>query len=158
MPDMRIEPATREDLPLMAELLTDLFSGEPDFVPDLEKQMHGLRLILEQPNRGRIFVLRNNMRIIGMSNLLFTISTAEGGFVILLEDLIVHGDHRGQGHGSRLLDHAVEFARAKQFSRITLLTTRGEGRLVSFYRKHNFKESEMVTMRRVLLPESDPSP
>ena len=150
MSDLRIEPATLEDLPLMAELLGDLFAHEPDFHPDTEKQMRGLRLILEQPNRGRIFVLRNNLRIIGMINLLFTISTAEGGFVIILEDLVIHADHRGQGHGSRLLHHAIAFAREKRFVRITLLTHRGEGRLVEFYRRHGFFESEMVAMRLLL--------
>ena len=99
-------------------------------------------------------MLRNNLRIIGMINLLFTISTAEGGFVIMLEDLVVHAEHRSQGHGSRLLHHAMAFAREKQFLRITLLTHRGEGRLVEFYRKHGFFESEMVTMRLLLGPGS----
>lgn len=150
MSDLRIEPATLEDLPLLADLLADLFAHEPDFHPDQAKQMRGLELILEQPNRGRIFVLRNNLRIVGMINLLFTISTAEGGFVIVLEDLVIHADHRGQGHGSRLLEHAIAFAKEKQFLRITLLTHRGEGRLVEFYRKHGFFESEMVTMRLLL--------
>jgi len=152
MPDLRIEPATLEDLPLLAELLADLFSHEPDFRPDYEKQMRGLRLILEQPNRGRIFVLRDNLRIIGMINLLFTISTAEGGFVVVLEDLVIHADHRAQGHGARLLRHAIDFAREKNFLRITLLTHRGDGSLVEFYRKHGFKQSEMVTMRLLLAP------
>src|SRR2546427_13110220 len=98
-----------DDLPQLVDLLVDLFTQEADFTPDRDKQMRGLRLILEQPNRGRIFTLRNNSSIIGMVNLLFTISTAEGGFVILLEDLVVKKDHRRQGFGSRLLHHAVEF-------------------------------------------------
>lgn len=152
MPDLRIEPATLEDLPLMAELLADLFAHEPDFHADQAKQLRGLRLILEQPNRGRIFVLRNSSRIIAMVNLLFTISTAEGGFVIMLEDFVVHADHRGQGHGARLLRHVVDFARRKNFLRITLLTHRGDGRVVEFWRRHGFVESEMVTMRLLLDP------
>jgi GNAT superfamily N-acetyltransferase len=150
MPDLRIEPATLEDLPLMSELLADLFAAEPEFTADQAKQMRGLRLILEQPNRGRIFVLRNNTRIIGMINLLITISTAEGGFVLLLEDLVVHADHRGQGHGGRLLQHAIDFAQEKAFLRITLLTHRNDERVVEFYRRHGFVASEMMIMRRVL--------
>ena len=152
MPDLRIEPATLEDLPLMAELLAELFAAEPEFTADQAKQMRGLRLILEQPNRGRIFVLRNSSRIIGMINLLITISTAEGGFVLLLEDLVIHGDHRGQGHGGRLLNHAVEFAREKGFLRITLLTHRDDERVVAFYRRHGFVSSEMMIMRLLLAP------
>src|ERR1700704_6227100 len=105
-----IEQATLEDLPQLTDLLVDLFAHEGDFRPDRVKQMRGLRLILEQPNRGRIFVLRQNGFILGMTNLLFTISTAEGGFVILLEDLVVHHDFRKLGFGDKLLTHAIEYA------------------------------------------------
>src|ERR1700688_5272273 len=118
----RIEPATIEDLPLRAGFLMELFSQERDFRPDYNNQMRGLRLILEQPSRGRIFVLRSANKIIGMINLLFTISTAEGGFVILLEDLIVARHFRGQGMGRELLKSAMEYAKQKNFLRITLLT------------------------------------
>ena len=51
-----IEQATLEDLPQLVDLLHELFTFEGDFVPNRGKQMRGLRLILEQPNRGRIFV------------------------------------------------------------------------------------------------------
>jgi hypothetical protein len=64
-----IEPASLEDLPQLADLLADLFSHEADFRPDHEKQMRGLRLILEQPNRGRIFVLRAGDRIMGIAQI-----------------------------------------------------------------------------------------
>ena len=110
MPDLRIEPATLDDLSELTELLHDLFTQEADFTPDREKQLRGLRLILEQPSRGRIFVIRNERMIVGMINLLITISTAEGGFVLVLEDLVIHRDHRNQGFGSRLLMHALDFA------------------------------------------------
>jgi GNAT superfamily N-acetyltransferase len=156
MPDQPlIEPATLDDLPQLADLLFDLFSHEADFIPDRDKQLRGLRLILEQPNRGRIFVLRTGHRIIGMINLLITISTAEGGFVLILEDLVVHSDHRGQGYGGRLLEHALDYARSKGFLRITLLTDKMENRPREFYEQHGFRQSGMVPMRYYFTPHGD---
>jgi len=146
----RIEPATIEDLPLLTELLMDLFRQEPDFRPDYSNQMRGLRLILEQPSRGRIFVLRTANQILGMINLLFTISTAEGGFVIILEDLIIHQNFRGQGFGSELLKYALEYAKQKDFLRITLLTDLVNDQSRAFFEKHGFQRSEMVPMRLYL--------
>lgn len=142
-----IEQATLEDLPRLTDLLVDLFENERDFKPDRAKQMRGLRLILEQPNRGRIFVLRHNGMILAMINLLFTISTAEGGFVILLEDLVVDSEHRHHGFGTQVLDHALNYAREKEFLRITLLTDRMEAEAQAFYKKHGFIESNMIPMR-----------
>jgi GNAT superfamily N-acetyltransferase len=153
MSELRIEPATLDDLSELTELLMDLFSQEEDFSPDHDKQLRGLRLLLEQPSRGRIFVLRNHKQIIGMINLLITISTAEGGFVLLLEDLVIRNQHRGQGYGSRLLNHAISFARQKNFLRITLLTDRPEASR-RFYLKHGFQESGMIPMRLYLAHDS----
>jgi GNAT superfamily N-acetyltransferase len=143
----RIEAATIEDLPSLARLLMDLFATEPDFRPDYNAQIRGLRLILEQPSRGRILVLRSAAQIIGMINLLFTLSTAEGGFVILLEDLVIHKDFRGQGFGSELLKYATDYARKKDFLRITLLTDRLREESIAFFEKHGFQRSDMVPMR-----------
>ena len=154
MSDVAIEPAIAEDLDELSSLLGELFSEESDFRPNKEKQLRGLRLIFEQPNRGRVFVLRRDRSIVGMINLLFTISTAEGGFVILLEDLVIHKEYRGHGYGSMLLEYAIEFARQKNFKRITLLTDRPELRSQSFFRKHGFYESPMLPMRLLLPAES----
>ena len=74
----RVEMATLDDLPALTELVMGLFSTSGDFKPDRELQERGLRLILEQPSRGRIAVVRNNDQIFGMVNMLFTISTARG--------------------------------------------------------------------------------
>jgi GNAT superfamily N-acetyltransferase len=137
MPDqLFIEPATVEDLPQLTDLLYGLFSQETDFIPNRDKQMRGLRLIL-----------RSGSKIIGMINLLITISTAEGGFVLILEDLVIHCDHRGQGYGGRLVEHALGYARAKGFLRVTLLTDKLENRAHAFYEHHGFHKSGMVPMR-----------
>lgn len=150
MDEPHIEQATLEDLPQLTDLLFDLFTQEADFVPNRAKQMRGLRLILEQPNRGRIFVVRQNGTILGMINLLFTISTAEGGSVILLEDVIVHREHRGRGVGEKLLAHSIEYAKKKDFARITLLTDRLNEQGQRFFKAHGFIESKMIPLRLIL--------
>ncbi len=153
MSDVVIEPATFEDLDELSGLLGELFSEESDFRPNKEKQLRGLRLIFEQPNRGRVFVLRYDRTIVGMINLLFTISTAEGGFVIVLEDLVVHKAFQGKGYGSRLLEYAIQFAKQKHFLRITLLTDRPELRSQNFFKRYGFVESAMIPMRLLLPPD-----
>jgi GNAT superfamily N-acetyltransferase len=126
-----------------------LLASEEDFRADQSKQQHGIRMILEQPSRGRIFVLRNDHFIIAMVNLLFTISTAEGGPVVLMEDVIVHPMHRGQGYGSKLLKYAIQFAKDKKFRRITLLTDKISAESQRFFQKHGFTFSHMIPMRLV---------
>src|SRR5438045_9630685 len=85
--------------------------------------------------------------MVGIINLLFTISTAEGGFVMLLEDLVVHKQYQGKGYGSKLLQHAIDFAKKKNFLRITLLTDRPENVAQAFFREHSFVDSSMIPMR-----------
>src|SRR5436309_3408375 len=150
-----IEPATEADLDELSELLGELFAQESDFRPDKDRQLRGLRLIFEQPSRGRVFVLRCDGAIVGMINLLFTISTAEGGFVMLLEDLVVHKKYQDKGYGSKLLNHAIDFATKKNFLRITLLTDRPENLAQEFFRRHGFVESSMIPMRLWVTPQSE---
>ena len=154
MSDVVIEPAIFEDLDELSNLLGELFSQEQDFRPNKQKQLQGLRLIFEQPNRGRVFVLRRDGTIVAMINLLFTISTAEGGFVILLEDLVVHDSYRGHGYGSQLLQYAIDLAKQKKFLRITLLTDRPELRSQNFFKRHGFHESHMLPMRLLIIQDN----
>lgn len=145
-----MEPATIEDLQELVRLVGELMELQEDFVLDREAHKRGIALILEQPKRGRIFVLRNDDRIFGMVNLLFTISTAMGGLVILLEDFVIHPDHRGQGYGSMLLDYVADFAKNKGFKRITLLADKMGSESQNFFKNEGFDYSSMIPMRRVI--------
>ncbi len=147
----RVEMATLDDLPQLTELVMDLFSmSSGDFTPDREVQERGLRLVLEEPSRGRIAVVRNNDQIFGMVNMLFTISTARGGFVILMEDVVIHPHHRGQGYGTLLMNYVLEFAKQKEFLRVTLLTDKISAEAQEFFHKQGFEYSNMIPMRRLI--------
>ncbi len=152
--ETRVEVATLDDLAELAELVMDLFSmSSGDFQADRETQERGLRLILEQPSRGRIVVVRNDDQIFGMVNMLFTISTARGGFVILMEDVVIHPHHRGQGYGSMLLKYVQRFATQKKFLRITLLADKISAGSQDFFRNRGFNYSNMVPMRCLIEEE-----
>jgi GNAT superfamily N-acetyltransferase len=139
--------AQLQDLNGLADLTAELFALEHDFRPDREKQLRGLRLILENPDRGRIFVLRDGEQLLGMANALFTVSTAEGGMVILLEDVIVAQSHRRLGLGAQLVEHVLHWAREHGFLRVTLLTDWDNAAALRFYRRLGFARSQMAVLR-----------
>lgn len=144
---LQVTEATPDDIPRLCELLALLFAQEAEFQPDPSKQAAGLRKIITQPEVGRILVLREGDAVIGMVNLLFTVSTALGGRVAVFEDMIVDPAHRGGGAGSQLLQAAIESARAAGCLRITLLTDRGNADAQRFYARHGFEPSVMLPMR-----------
>ena len=135
------------DLEQLVALLGLLFEDEEEFAPDADKQRRALQAILSDPGVGRTFVAREGERIVAMANLLYTVSTAEGGRAALFEDLVVLPERRGRGIGSALLRHVIDAARKEGLTRITLLTDRGNKRAQALYRKVGFVASTMTAMR-----------
>lgn len=146
----QITAATAADIPQLCTLLAILFTQEADFRPDVDKQSAGLRQIIEHPEIGHILVLREGKSIIGMVNLLFTVSTACGGKAALLEDMIVRPERRGDGLGRKLMEAAVKLALQQGCLRITLLTDRANDAAIRFYMRHGFGMSAMMPLRLAL--------
>ncbi|MBZ0091189.1 MAG: GNAT family N-acetyltransferase [Sulfuricellaceae bacterium] len=152
-----IGPADSRDIPGLVALLGELFGQEADFRPDRDKQTRALRLILSNPERGRLFVLRDGSQVVGMANALITVSTAEGGPVVLLEDVIVSEPYRDSGLGGKLIDHVLEWAEQEGLLRVTLLTDRSNRGALRFYQRQGFRRSSMVVLRRPLAADTDVS-
>jgi GNAT superfamily N-acetyltransferase len=148
-----IDFATVGDLEDMADLLGELFALERDFSPDRARQLAGLRLILDDPGAGRLFVLRVEGRVAGMANALISVSTAEGRRVAVLEDVIVGAAYRGRGLGRRLVEHIAAWAAAHGLPRITLLADQGNAAALAFYERLGFALSEMRVLRKSIAPD-----
>jgi len=148
--NIRIDFATFADLEALADLLAELFALERDFQPDREKQLRGLRLILDNAQIGRLFVLRVDGEIAGMANALITVSTAEGVPVVLLEDVIVKAPWRGRGLGHRLLASVLDWAGEAGIPRVTLLADSDNAGALCFYERLGFAPSTMRVLRRTL--------
>ena len=147
---MRVELAAISDIPRLAELLAILFSQEVEFEPDRALQERGLRAIIDNPAAGQILVLRDDEDIWGMVSLLYLVSTALGGRVAILEDMVVAPERRSRGGGAMLLTAATDFARRADCLRITLLTDRSNVAGQRFYARHGFTASTMLAMRLLI--------
>jgi GNAT superfamily N-acetyltransferase len=150
MQEIAIDFAQAGDLEAMTRLLAELFAQEADFRPHPEKQRRGLRMILDNPALGRLFVLRVNGAVAGMANGLITVSTAEGATAMLLEDVIVGAPYRGRGLGRRLIEHVIAWAQASGMARVTLLTDADNYRAQATYGRLGFSPSAMRVLRRPL--------
>jgi len=146
---MVISTATHADIPALCDLLTELFSQEAEFTPDPDTQRRGLSLILSSPEIGTILIARpeQHARALGMVSLLYTVSTALGERVALLEDMVVAGSARDAGIGSMLLKEAIATARAAGCARLTLLTDATNEPARRFYLRHGFQPSPMIPLR-----------
>lgn len=147
---MTIRCATERDIPGCAELLDLLFSQEQEFTPDRAVQERGLSMIVNDSSAGKLFVCERDGKIVGMVNLLFTVSTALGCRVAILEDMVVSPAHRNAGIGSGLIGHACDWAKREGFGRITLLTDGDNEAAQRFYVSKGFDRSEMTVFRKRL--------
>ncbi len=142
-----IDLATVSDTPALSALLSILFTQEAEFQPDTVAQQRGLNAILSDPALGEILVARQNGQIVGMVNVLYSISTALGARVALLEDMVVAPAMRGSGLGSQLLVAAIEHAKQRGCLRLTLLTDADNYAAQAFYQKQGFEKSSMIPLR-----------
>ena len=151
---MTIRKATLDDVKGITKLLYHLFTQEAEFVFDKKLHKKALRKIIRDNSIGEIFVIVKNDKIVGCVNILYTISTALGGTVAILEDMIIAPKYRGKSLGSKLLKHTIKYLTKKQIQRITLLTDKDNYKAHQFYEKLHFSPSEMIVYRQLLTNNS----
>lgn len=147
---MQIRKATLKDIEALSKLLSELFAQEVEFVPNEKSQQKGLRKIIKDKNVGHIFVATKHGKLIAMTNLLYTISTALGGKVGIIEDVIVTSEHRGKGVGKAILGYVIEYAKRKKLKRLTLFTDSENFQAHGFYQMQGFHLSSMVQFKKSL--------
>ncbi len=145
---MQLREAKVDDISELCELLNYLFEQEEEFKPNTETQSEGLRKIITQSDVGVIIIATDSDKIIGMVNLLYTVSTALGGRVAILEDMVVSPKARGKSVGSKLMKYSLDLAKQNSCKRITLLTDYDNDGAHRFYQRHGFSRSSMVAFRK----------
>lgn len=142
-----IRAAVLEDIQSLTALLETLFSIEEDFIFNETLQRRGLQMMLDNA-RGCILTAEVAGSIIGMCSGQLTVSTAEGGPALLIEDVVVHEDWRGQGVGRRLMEGIENWAGKNKSARLQLLADRNNASALSFYKNLGWKTTDLICLRK----------
>lgn len=143
-----IRRARNSDIPSLIRLLEILFSIETDFRIDESKQRTGLEMMLNDEMNRCIMVAEKDLKVIGMCTAQLLVSTAEGGYVALIEDVVVSKEHRGEGIGSDLLLAVERWAAAKGVKRLQLLADRNNILALDFYKKMSWNNTQLICLHK----------
>ena len=143
-----IRRADKPDISSMLKLLKILFSLETDFSFDELSQQKGLEIMLEDRLNRCIMVAELDQQIMGMCSAQILVSTAEGGMVALIEDLVVEDARRGQGIGKELLFFIEEWATARGVRRLQLLADCSNTPALAFYQEMNWKSTQLICLHK----------
>jgi GNAT superfamily N-acetyltransferase len=147
--EITIRPARLDDIPRMCDLLGDLFSVEADFKVDVVKQVKGHSMLVGDPS-GRAFVgvaVADNC-IAGMATVQTLFSTAEGGRVGIVEDVIVDKRFRCRNIGTLLIERIIAWSREQGLSRLQLLADRENHQALNFYNSRGWDFTNLICLRK----------
>jgi GNAT superfamily N-acetyltransferase len=154
--ELVLRPAQTADIPALCNLLHVLFTLESDFQPDRAKQAQALQLLIDKANANPqqpacvVWVAEQDGHVVGMCSVQILISTAEGGEVGLVEDVIIDAACRKQGIGQKMLQHLETWAAKRGLTRLQLLADAHNHCAIAFYERHNWVKTQLLAMRKSL--------
>jgi len=134
----------------MADLLTELFTLEEDFESRPERQRAGLEALLADSRRAAVLVADAGSGPVGMATMQTVISTAEGGPVGWVEDVVVSTPWRRAGVGTILLEGVEAEARHRGLIRLQVVAQEDHIAARRFYTARGWRETSLGVLRRGL--------
>lgn len=144
---MEIRDASHSDLPGILLLIEELFSIEADFEFDKAKAEKALNILLRTPGAS-VIVACENETILGLCTMQTLISTAEGGPVGLVEDMVISKAYRRKGIGSQLLSALEQRASANGLLRLQLLADKNNLPALDFYVRNKWSSTQLICLRK----------
>lgn len=143
MNEIIVKEAVEGDSLILAEMINKLFDIEKDFKSNISNQVNGIKMLVNKED-AVVFKAVYEDKIIGMVTGQLVVSTASGGYSVLLEDLFVEPDFRLVGAGKKLLKSLISWAHQKGARRIQLVADETNSSAGSFYTSMGFSPSRMA--------------
>lgn len=130
-----IRPATKNDVPVILELIRALATYEraPDEVIATEQGLS--EVLFGKKPAAEVLLALEDQRPVGFALFFHNFSTWLGRPGLYLEDLFVRPEDRGKGYGRALLVHLAKIARERGCGRMEWAVLDWNEPAINFYRK-----------------------
>ena len=132
---IQISEAKKADIEAILKLQTQIYR--------VDSLASNSRQVLEdqlQDTTCSILVAKLENEIIGTATIYFIDVAARGRQYAFLEGLVIHEDHRGNGHGTTFFKKCLEIAKAKNCYKILFTSGMDRQDAHKFYEKLGFKK------------------
>ena len=149
-----IERALPTDLDDLIVLMRQYYA-EDRLEFDPRRARTALAGLLDTPEYGAVWVLRDDGQMVGYLALCVGYSLEFGGRDAFVDELYVARGYRDKGWGTRLVETALETARASGVQAMHLTVERGNRRAVELYKRLGFelREAGLMSLRLPPAPE-----
>ena len=149
MMDITVRKAALNDLDAMVELMVQLLALEGDYAIDEARLRKGISMIIES-DMSDFFVAEADGTVAGMCCLHRFISTVQGSFAGVIEDVVVSDSFKGMGIGSMMMNHMQKYAGQNGMTRLQLQVVKDNEPARSLYEKHGWEKTSYVGYRKYI--------
>ncbi|MFE5258176.1 GNAT family N-acetyltransferase [Streptomyces coelicoflavus] len=142
MGDLEIRPTTAEDIPAVVAMLADDPLGAQRESPgDLGPYMAAFERLRTDPNQHLVVAVREG-RVVGTLQLTIVPGLSRRGAIrSIVEGVRVHGDERGSGLGTQLIEWAIDESRRQGCHLVQLTSDKTRTDAHRFYERLGFSAS-----------------
>jgi ribosomal protein S18 acetylase RimI-like enzyme len=139
--DVRLRPATDDDVALLTVFMRQLREDDPDEGAfDEPRCVPAMRRLVANPSLGRVWVIEVEARSAGYVVLTFSFSIEFGGVAAFVDELFVAREFRGRGVGTKALELVIDESRKLDVAILLLEVTQSNERAKRLYRKAGFAD------------------
>jgi ribosomal protein S18 acetylase RimI-like enzyme len=100
--------ATIKDEAIFAELVSQLYKEDHRQVLDTDTCKKTLREFLQHPEKGGVYMLEQEKKVIGYTILVVFWANEFGGNIVTIDELFLKPEHRDQGIGTHLIESLLK--------------------------------------------------
>lgn len=141
--------AEKSDIPLLKEIMKEYYIFE-NLPFDGNSTEQVLRELIENNSKGRIWLLKNNSKVIGYLVLTFGYSMEYKGDDAFIDEFYIIENYRGKGAGKLALEFAEKICKSTGIKALHLEVEKKNTNARGFYRKNGYCDNERCLFTKLL--------